>query len=107
MHWKLSRCALVILLGGATVSVAAHANGASSFAGRRVVEVLQDAVESGLRIVYSEAVVPADLRVLAEPKSADAVMRLREILALHALVLEELEPGSACALESLHAHACR
>ncbi|HKZ75013.1 MAG TPA: hypothetical protein VJ011_13165, partial [Steroidobacteraceae bacterium] len=74
---------LVVLLAAATATMGSRAAELRAAAGRPVAEVLREASAAGLRIVFSEALVPGDLRVLAEPSATELVARLREILAPH------------------------
>jgi hypothetical protein len=85
----LSVLALTLCLAAATGLRAAEA-----VKGRPVADVLRDAAGPGLRIVFSDELVPADLLVDSEPTSTDIVARLDEILRPHALALMELSPGT-------------
>lgn len=51
------------------------------YTGRPVTELIEALRESGARIVYNEALIPADLRVSVVPTAADPFEGLREILA--------------------------
>lgn len=95
-----SLCAFLITLAAASVAAPACAQDAAPIAGRSIVEVLRDAGAAGLRIVYSGALVPPELRVEREPDATDPVGRLREILEPHGLALEELEAGAFVVVRS-------
>ena len=83
------RVAIVLLLvGGCAIPLAAQESGdAPRYAGRPLVEVLQDLNRRGLRIVFSTSLVPATLRVSAEPVGTpreilDQVLRPHRLYAL-------------------------
>src|SRR5688572_7599826 len=60
--------AVLLLVGGCALPVAAQEGGdAPLYAGRPLVEVLQDLNRRGLRIVFSTTLVPPTLRVSSEP----------------------------------------
>ena len=63
------------------------------FAGRAVAEVLLEFRKSGLDFLFSSELVPATLRVTVEPRSADPVFAVREILAPHGLAVSPIRPG--------------
>ena len=79
---------LVLLVGGCALPVAAQESGdAPRYAGRPLVEVLQDLNRRGLRIVFSTSLVPATLRVVSEPVGApreilDQVLRPHRLYAM-------------------------
>ena len=85
------RAALVLLLvGGCAIPLAAQENGdAPRYAGRPLVEVLQDLNRRGLRIVFSTSLVPAALRVSSEPSGTPRDM-LDQVLRPHGL---QARPG--------------
>src|ERR671912_2872859 len=59
---------LLLLLGGCAIPLAAQESAAAPlYAGRPLVEVLQDLNRRGLRIVFSTSLVSPALRVSAEP----------------------------------------
>jgi len=58
-------------------------------AGRPVTEALESLQKRGLRIVYSSAVVTAEMRVNEEPRGATPRAVLDEILAAHGLTIHE------------------
>ena len=83
------RLAIVLLLaGGCAIPLAAQeGSDAPRYAGRPLVEVLQDLNRRGLRIVFSTSLVPATLRVSAEPTGTpreilDQVLRPHRLYAL-------------------------
>ena len=71
---------IVALLGGTL-----PADEPERYAGRPLSDALHLLQQRGLRIVYSSAVVTPDMRVLSEPRSADARLALVEILRPHGL----------------------
>jgi hypothetical protein len=84
------RAAILILLvvGGGAVPLAAQEGGdAPLYAGRPLVDVLQDLNRRGLRIVFSTSLVPPALRVSGEPTGTpreilDQVLRPHQLYAL-------------------------
>jgi hypothetical protein len=83
------RLAIVLLLaGGCAIPAAAQEiPDAPLYAGRPLVEVLQDLNRRGLRIVFSTSLVPVSLRVSAEPSGTlremlDQVLRPHQLYAL-------------------------
>jgi hypothetical protein len=80
------RAAIVLLLVGgcATPLAAQDSRDAPLYAGRPLVDVLQDLNRRGLRIVFSTSLVPATLRVPAEPAGTPREM-LDQVLRPHGL----------------------
>ena len=80
------RLAIVLLLVAAcAVSLVAQDSGdPPRYAGRPLVEVLQDLNRRGLRIVFSTSLVPAALRVNAEPRGTPREI-LDQVLRPHGL----------------------
>src|SRR3954451_19966536 len=81
------RAAIVMLLlvGGCAVPVAAQERReAPLYAGRPLVDVLQDLNRRGLRIVFSTSLVPVALRVSAEPVGTPREI-LDQVLRPHGL----------------------
>src|SRR5215203_5775027 len=80
--------AMLLLLGGCAIPSAAQENGtAPLYAGRPLVEVLQDLNRRGLRIVFSTSLVLPALRVSTEPEGTpreilDQVLRPHRLYAL-------------------------
>lgn len=66
---------------------------APRYVGRPVVEVLLELRDPGLDFIYSSELVPASLRVLAEPRSVSPPEIAHEILAAHGLGLSVVRPG--------------
>ena len=60
-------------------------------AGRSLHAALDELRESGLKLVYSTALVTDGMRVLREPDSRNPVERAREILTPHGLALKEAD----------------
>jgi len=82
----------VILAVAFTPAAIADAEQAA-MAGRPVVEVLQGLRGPGLDFIYSSELLPATLRVLAEPRSGNRLQIAREILVAHDLTLSAVRPG--------------
>jgi len=59
----------------------------AGYAGRPVIDVLQDLRGPGLEFLYSSELLPRSLRVIAEPASSNRLLIAREILAPHDLAL--------------------
>jgi hypothetical protein len=64
------------------------------YAGRPVVEVLQELQAAGLRILFSSDLVPLTLRVKSEPTARDPRQIAEQILAPHALAIEKGPRGT-------------
>lgn len=60
--------------------------------GRNVGDVLKDLRAQGLIFIYNDQIVPANLRVEAEPGATRGLELAREILAAHGLSLSEAAP---------------
>src|ERR671918_892641 len=76
---------LLLLVGGFAIPLTAQEGGdAPLYAGRPLVEVLQDLNRRGLRIVFSTSLVPASLRVSAEPTGTPREI-LDQVLRPHGL----------------------
>lgn len=65
----------------------------ADFRGRPVSEVLDELRSQGLTFIYSTQLVPADLRIAAEPRALKGIELAREILAAHRLTLSQAAPG--------------
>jgi outer membrane receptor protein involved in Fe transport len=65
---------------------------AAALLNRRVSDVLDELRSSGYVFIYSTQVVPAQLRVIAEPHASAGVELAREILAQHGLKLVQAAP---------------
>ena len=81
------RAAIVALLlvGGCAMPLAAQESRAAPlYAGRPLVDVLQDLNRRGLRIVFSTSLVPVTLRVSSEPSGTPRDM-LDQVLRPHGL----------------------
>ena len=85
-----------ILAGFVTLSVflGACVVAAEPKAGREVAALLREASREGIRIVFSDQLVPPGLKVRSEPAATGTLESLREILASHGLQLDELGAGS-------------
>lgn len=71
---------------------AAGADDAPRYAGRPVVEVLEELADGGIDFVYSSELLPPDLMVEAEPQAREPLLVAREILAAHGLRLSAVQP---------------
>lgn len=80
--------ALVLVLGLALPSAAGP-----PYAGRPVLDVLNEFQIEGVRLIYSDAVVRGDMVIKREPASTDPRDALAEILAPHGLRLRETSSG--------------
>lgn len=69
---------------------AASALAAGGFAGKTLIEALEELRALGLPVVYSTAVVRPELRVEVEPRAREPELALREMLAPHGL---DVAPG--------------
>ncbi|MBL8200878.1 MAG: TonB-dependent receptor [Chromatiales bacterium] len=85
---NLCRVLLVVLAG-----VFAPGLSAATYAGRPVRAVLEELQRPGLTLIYNDILVPADLRVLAEPDAPSGIPLLNEILAPHGLTTRAAGPG--------------
>src|SRR5918993_2259385 len=75
---------LLLLLGSCAIPLAAQDRDGTPYAGRPLVEVLQDLNRRGLRIVFSTSLVPPALRVSAEPSGTPREI-LDQVLQPHGL----------------------
>ena len=64
-----------------------------SWVGRSLDDVLRSAASLGVRVIFTDRLVPPELRIDREPRSTNPVEALREILQPHALALDEVAPG--------------
>jgi hypothetical protein len=87
------RLAIGALLALCLVSVARADTADARYAGRPVVDVLLQLRGPELDFIYSSELVPASMRVLAEPRAAVPLSIAREILAAHGLALSAVRPG--------------
>ena len=79
---------MVSLLAGSALPLV-HAGESAALAGKPLHSALDELRQSGLELVYSTALVTADMRVLTEPESQDLVEIALEILLPHGLDLKE------------------
>jgi hypothetical protein len=77
--------------------------GEADYRGRLLVDVLREAREAGLNLVFSSAAVPPDLRIPANPQQGTTREMLEEILDSLGLRLQEGPQGSLLVLTSLPA----
>jgi len=82
---NLCRALLVLL----AVIITPVAN-AASYAGRPLRAVLQELQGAGLTLIYNDALVPADLRVIREPAASAGIPLLNEILGQHGLTARSM-----------------
>ena len=75
---------LILVAGCATPLVAQESRDGPLYAGRPLVDVLQDLNRRGMRIVFSTSLVPAALRVSAEPAGTPREI-LEQVLRPHGL----------------------
>ena len=89
----IRRYLIGVILAVAFVPAAIADAESASFIGRPVVEILLELRDAGLDFIYSSELLPATLRVLAEPRSSNRLLIAREILAPHELALSAVRPG--------------
>jgi TonB-dependent Receptor Plug Domain/TonB dependent receptor len=85
-----------LLACGATILslvVPCMAVAADGWVGRHLADVLRDAGSLGVRVIFSDRLVPEALRVNRAPVSTDIVEALREVLRPHGLALDDVTPG--------------
>lgn len=75
---------------GQTAAATGSKTRPTTYAGRALVDVLQDLNRRGLRIVFSTTLVPPSLRVSAHPPGPSARQQLDQVLGPHGL---EARPG--------------
>lgn len=83
------QCAALVLLLIALHVTSAPAQQPRPYQGMRLAEALQYLQARGLRIIFSSALVPADLRVFAEPRATTPRRQLEELVAPHGLAVRE------------------
>ena len=81
-------------------AAAAQPGMAASFKGRLVSDVLDEFRRSGLHLVFSDALVPASMRVTQEPRATTPRGIVTEILAPHGLSLQEAGRGTLLVVRS-------
>jgi hypothetical protein len=86
--------ATVFLLLAALPALPVLAQESGPYKGRLLSEVLQELQSSGLRIVFSSAIVQPDLRVSTEPRAKTARQRIEELLVPHGLSIREGPGGT-------------
>ncbi len=95
-RWKRTLLLAVLMLAGAGAAALPEESGAAPasarYAGRPLVEVLEEFRARGLRLIWSSAVVTPDQVVTVEPESEDGRTALEEIL--RPLGLEARDSGS-------------
>ena len=91
-RWRLALGCLALLTAGAAAFP--DDTQAPRYAGRPLVEVIEQLRATGLKILYSSAVVGPDLRVAAEPAATEPRRILDEILAPLGLLAQEGPEGA-------------
>jgi hypothetical protein len=81
--------AILCSLSGFLAHAPAFAQGATTYVGKPVREVLEELRGGGAPLVYSSNLVPPRLRVEHEPRSTEPLGLAREVLAEHGLAIEE------------------
>jgi len=84
---RLNLCRVLLVL---VAGVFAPCVSAATYVGRPVRGVLQELQGPGLTLIYNDVLVPADLRVLAEPATRSGIPLLNEILAPHGLTTQAM-----------------
>lgn len=92
MVFAIRRCAAGVILALSFVADSSCAE-SQAFLGRPVVEVLRELRSGDLDFIYSSELVPATMRVLAEPRETSPLLVAREVLAAHGLALSVVRPG--------------
>ena len=72
------------------------------YAGRPVIEVLQELRGPGLEFIYSSELLPRSLVVASEPTSRNRLLVAREILAAHGLALSVVRPELYAVVPARH-----
>ncbi|MGH8250093.1 MAG: TonB-dependent receptor [Steroidobacteraceae bacterium] len=88
-RYKNIACVFVVI--GLACAAATAAD--TRFRGRPVVDVLLELRDPGLDFIFSSRLVPARLRVVAEPTTQNRLRIAREILTAHGLALSAVRPG--------------
>jgi outer membrane receptor protein involved in Fe transport len=88
---RLNLCRALLLVLSGVFATGLHA---ASYAGRPVRAVLEELQRPGLILIYNDVLVPADLRVLAEPAAQSGIPLLNEILAPHGLTTQGMGPST-------------
>jgi len=96
---------VVALLSAYAASAAAQPAAAARYAGRPLVDVLQELQSQRLNIVFSSELVRPDMRVTTEPKSTTARKMLDELLRPHGLEARSGPNGSLLVVRSRRAVA--
>jgi hypothetical protein len=82
-----------LLLAAAAATSAENAPDPGNWVGRSVDDVLRELREPGIDFIYSSDLVPDGLRVLQAPRTGNALLTARDILAPHGLALQVVRPG--------------
>jgi outer membrane receptor protein involved in Fe transport len=85
-----------VLFVGLCVALAVITNAAGAtehYAGRPLVDVIEELRQGGLRLIYNTQLVPTSLRVAREPATADPVGMLEAMLQPHGLGLSRVGEG--------------
>lgn len=95
MRGFISTAILIVAAAGAAADEprAPDASENTRYAGRAVVDVIEELRAAGNEIAYSSRLVPPDLVVDREPQSPGPLNALLEILAAHGLTLESANDG--------------
>ena len=85
----LMLCCALLCMGWGVVAAAG-----ALYAGRRVVDVLQEVRTSGIALVYNDRQVPDSWVIAREPAAKTGAALLKEILAPFGLALSDIGPGA-------------
>ena len=88
MRWTSAVSVAILSLAAGYTATAAE-----SWVGRPLAEALRHAERFGVRVIFTDRLVPPGLLIKRDPVSSDPTEALREILKSHALELEEVAPG--------------
>ncbi len=77
-----------------TLATATTSTATDAWVGRPIAQMLDASIRAGVKLVYSSATVPADLRVISEPRAMRPLERIREVLKPHGLELRAMPAGT-------------
>ena len=102
MSAGLSRLVLGVFLMACLGPALADDAPRARYAGRSIVDVLQELRGPGLEFIYSSEHLPRSLLVMSEPASRNRLLIAREILAAHGLSLSVVRPELYAVVPAKH-----
>ncbi len=102
MSAGLLRFVLVVILCACLDAASADDAAPAPYAGRPVIDVLQELRGPGLEFIYSSELLPRSLLVTSEPSSRNRLLVAREILAAHGLGLSVVRPDLYAVVPAKH-----